>query len=464
MLSGNDTIAAISTPLGEGGIGIVRISGSHAVPIAEQIFISPKQKLPSIIQSFNLVYGVIRDPLSGEKVDEVLLSVMRSPHSYTREDIVEINCHGGTMPLIKILELVLRCGARLAEPGEFTKRAFLNGRIDLSQAEAVLDLIRSKTDESRRIALDQLHGRLSEKITALRDRIVDVCVNVEAYIDFPEDEIETASKQDLLTVINTISRDIGKLLKTYDEARFFREGLSTAIVGKPNVGKSSLLNALLQKDRAIVTEFPGTTRDVIEECLNINGLPLRIMDTAGIRDGKDPAEKEGVKRSMQSIENADLVLAMFDRSAPLEEEDFEVLKRTRDRNTIIVLNKCDLPALFDAGTLATLIPLHSSECLNISATRGDGIEELKTAIFRSCLKNWKEEREGVVVTNIRHKTAIQHAATSMMNATRALMENEPIEIVALELRDSLDRLGEVVGVITTEDIIERIFTEFCIGK
>jgi len=254
------------------------------------------------------------------------------------------------------------------------------------------------------------------------------------------------------------------LVKTYDEGRFFREGLSTAIVGRPNVGKSSLLNALLQKDRAIVTEIPGTTRDTIEEYLNIRGLPLRIMDTAGIRDVKDLAEKEGVKRSLQSIVNSDLIIALFDRSEPLQEEDFEVLKKIKAKNTIFVLNKSDLPAAFERTSFSAFILNPSSLLLTISATRGAGIEELKDAIFGSCLKNWKEAREGVIVTNLRHKTAIQNAQASLMNAIQALTENQPIEIIALELRDSLDKLGEIVGAITSEDILERIFNEFCIGK
>jgi tRNA modification GTPase len=460
----DDTIAAISTPLGEGGIGIVRLSGKDSVEIAEKIFSSPKKKSLKNMESYRIIHGHIHDPFTGQKIDEVLVTLMKSPYSYTKEDVVEINCHGGMITLRKTLELVLRQGARLADPGEFTRRAFLNGRIDLSQAEAVLDLIRSRTDESRRIALEQLQGGLSEKITALRDRIMEICVNVEAYIDFPEDEIETASKQDLSASMKNISRDIETLLKTYDEARFFREGLSTAIVGRPNVGKSSLLNALLKKDRAIVTEVPGTTRDVIEEYLNINGLPLRIMDTAGIRNVEDIAEREGVKRSLKSIENVDLVIAIFDRSEPLKTEDFEVIEKINNKNAIIVLNKCDLPAAIQQNSLTSFILHPSSFILNISATRGDGLEELKDAIFNSCLKDWKEEREGVVVTNLRHKTSIENALASLDRSVKALTDNQPIEIIALELRDSLDKLGEIVGAVTTEDILNRIFNDFCIGK
>ena len=459
----DDTIAAISTPLGEGGIGIVRLSGKNSIEIAENIFSSPKKRTLQNMKSSSIIYGHIHNPSTGEKIDEVLVTVMKSPHSYTKEDVVEINCHGGMNTLRKTLELVLRQGARLADPGEFTRRAFINGRIDLSQAEAILDLIRSKTDESRRIAIEQLHGGLSEKITALRDRLMAICVNVEAYIDFPEDEIETASKQDLFLSMKDIGRDIETLLKTYDEAKFFREGLSTAIVGRPNVGKSSLLNALLQKDRAIVTDIPGTTRDVIEEYLNIKGLPLRIMDTAGIRDVKDIAEKEGVRRSLRSIENADLVIAIFDQSEPLRDEDFDVMERIKNKTALAVLNKCDHPEAFSQESFSSFIR-HPSSSLRISATRGDGLEELKEAIFNSCLKDWKEEREGVVVTNLRHKTSIENALESLHRASQALTENQPVEIIAIELRQSLDKLGEIVGAVTTEDILNRIFNDFCIGK
>ncbi len=464
MFFNDDTIAAISTPLGEGGIGIVRISGKNALPIAGQIFSSSRNRSLMEMDSFSLMHGYILDPLTGSRIDEVLVSVMKSPRSYTKEDIVEINCHSGMIALRYILELVLKQGARLAEPGEFTKRAFLNGRIDLSQAEAVLDLIRSKTDESRRIAVEQLQGGLSEKVVSLRNRLTDICVNIEAYIDFPEDEIGTTSKREMLSSIHEIDTALQKLLKTYEEARFFREGISTAIVGRPNVGKSSLLNALLQKDRAIVTEIPGTTRDVIEEYLNINGLPLRIMDTAGIREVQDVAEKEGVKRSLKSIQNADLVIAMFDQSEPLKDEDLEVIEKTGSKNVIVVLNKCDLLQLLDKDFLISRFTIHDSRILEISATRGDGIEELKNTIFKACLKNWSENREGVVVTNIRHKTAIESARESIKRAATSLTENQPIEFIALEIRDSLDRLGEIVGAVTSEDILNKIFSDFCIGK
>ncbi|NWF51854.1 MAG: tRNA uridine-5-carboxymethylaminomethyl(34) synthesis GTPase MnmE [Nitrospirae bacterium] len=460
----DDTIAAISTPIGEGGIGIIRLSGKDSVSIVEKIFYSPKNKSLEDLPSHKILYGFIKDPLTDEMIDEILVTVMRSPHTYTKEDVVEINCHSGMLPLRKILELVLKEGARLADPGEFTMRAFINGRLDLSQAEAVLDLIRAKTDESRRIAIEQLQGGLSEKITIIRDRLKDLCVNIEAYIDFPEEDIEPATKEEMKKSMEGIKLELLRLLETYKEARFFREGLSIAIVGRPNVGKSSLLNALLRKDRAIVTPLPGTTRDVIEEYLNIRGLPVRIMDTAGIRKVHDIAEREGVKRSLQSIENADLVIAIFDGSEKLCEEDLEVLDKTKDKNALIVINKCDLPHVLDESSIIPYFSSNEHCILCISATRGDGIEELKSSIFNHFLKDWKEGREGVLVTNIRHKIAIENALSSLGRALSGISEYAPIEIIAFEIRDSLDSLGEIIGAITTDDILDSIFKNFCIGK
>ncbi|MBI1810803.1 MAG: tRNA uridine-5-carboxymethylaminomethyl(34) synthesis GTPase MnmE [Nitrospirae bacterium] len=486
----DDTIAAISTPAGEGGIGIVRLSGKDAIKIAGRLFHSSKGKTLSASASHRIIYGFIKDPETNETVDEALVSIMRSPNTYTREDIVEINCHGGMSPLRDVLELAVKNGARLAEPGEFTKRAFLNGRLDLSEAEAVLDLIRAKTDESRRIALEQLRGKLSEKILNLREQITKICVFIEAYIDFPEEDIELASKKEIIESAETILKELESLLKSYDEGRFFREGLAAAIVGKPNVGKSSLLNALLQKDRAIVTDTPGTTRDTIEEYLNINGLPLRIIDTAGIRESHDMAEKEGVKRSIRAMEDADLVIAVIDGSEPLKDEDIEVLGKTKGKNTIIVINKSDLISSEEQKSRRAevkrllgkrsfpLVGNPSEERLRtsrsdksdvydiftISATRGEGIEGLKQTIFNSSVKNWKEQKEGVIVTNLRHKIAIQAAYDSLKNGIKAIETDKPLEIIAIEFRDALDRLGEIVGAVTTDDILNRIFSDFCIGK
>ncbi|MBI5204528.1 MAG: tRNA uridine-5-carboxymethylaminomethyl(34) synthesis GTPase MnmE [Nitrospirae bacterium] len=507
----DDTIAAISTPLGEGGIGIVRLSGKDAFKIAGRLFHSPKGRTLSASKSHRIIYGFVKDPSTNETVDEVLVSVMRSPNTYTREDIAEINCHGGMLPLRKVLELVIREGARLAEPGEFTKRAFLNGRLDLTEAEAVIDLIKAKTDESGRIALEQLKGRLSEKILKLREALTQICTFVEAYIDFPEEEIEISSKKEMIESAGSILAELEALLKTYEEGRFFREGLGAAIVGRPNVGKSSLLNALLQKDRAIVTNVPGTTRDIIEEYLNINGLPLRIIDTAGIRESHDMAEREGVKRSLGAIEDADLIIAVVDGSEPLKDEDFEVLGKIKDKNALIAVNKSDLispeerKGVADRFINKVSFPLvgnpsaipnkserlrafilrsnatengsrsdksgsnsalcdYASLVINISATRGDGIEELKEAIFNSSVKNWKEQKEGIIITNLRHKIAIQAAHDSLGNALKTMEANQPLEITAIDLREALDRLGEIVGAVTTDDILNRIFSDFCIGK
>ncbi|MEK6582838.1 MAG: tRNA uridine-5-carboxymethylaminomethyl(34) synthesis GTPase MnmE [Nitrospirota bacterium] len=464
----DDTIAAISTPLGEGGIGIVRLSGKDAFKIADRLFHSPKGKKISDTPSHRIIYGFVKDPSTNDTVDEVLVSVMRSPNTYTREDIVEINCHGGMLPLRKVLELVIKEGARLADPGEFTKRAFLNGRLDLSEAEAVIDLIRAKTDEAGRIALEQLKGRLSVKILKLREALTQICTFVEAYIDFPEEEIEISSKKEMLESTGSILAELESLLKTYEEGRFFREGLGAAIVGRPNVGKSSLLNALLQKDRAIVTNMPGTTRDIIEEYLNINGLPLRIIDTAGIRESHDMAEREGVKRSLKAIEDADLVIAVVDGSEPLKNEDFEVLGKIKGKNAIIAINKSDLISPKERESrraeVASALFSYASQIISISALKEDGLEELKDTIFSSCVKNWKEQKEGIIITNLRHKIAIQAAYDSLGNALKSMETNQPVEITAIDLREALDRIGEIVGAVTTDDILNRIFSDFCIGK
>ena len=456
----DDTITAISTPVGQGGIGIVRISGINSFSIADRIFTSKNKTRPSEAPSHSMLYGHAIDPLTKNPIDEVLVSVMRAPNSYTREDIVEINCHGGMTSVKRILEIIVGQGARLAEPGEFTKRAFLNGRINLSQAEAVIDLINAKTEESLKIALKQLEGGLSEKLSDIRSVLIEICAFVEAYIDFPEDEIETQTMEQTTKGLAEIKKEIENLSKTFDEARFFREGLSVAIVGRPNVGKSSLLNALLKKDRAIVTEIPGTTRDIIEDHININGLPIRIIDTAGIRNSDETVEKEGIRRSLKAIENADLIVAMLDGSETLKLEDFEFLNIIRSKNTLIVINKTDL----DMKISPESIQEYGKQCLYISAVTGRGLEELKSTIFNSNLKDWKEEREGLVVSNIRHKLALDRSALSIGNALNALKDKQPLEIFSIEIRDALDRIGEITGVVTTDEILDKIFNDFCIGK
>ena len=465
-----DTIAAISTPLGEGGIGIVRVSGADAIRIVDRFFSSPKERKLSEAGSHNLVYGFMKDPQTGTVIDEVLVGVMRGPNTYTREDVVEINCHGGAVPLRASLELVLKHGARLAEPGEFTKRAFLNGRIDLLQAEAIIDVIRAKTDASRIIALGQLSGSLSEEITSLRDSVTSLCARIEAEIDFPEDEIATLSKEAILHELEGAVRDLSSLSDSFEEGRFYREGLKVAIVGRPNVGKSSLLNALLKRDRAIVTDVPGTTRDVLEESLSIRGLPVRIMDTAGIRETHEMAEREGVLRSLRAMDDADIVICLIDGSAEFHPQDREVLEKAKDKNSLVAINKSDLPPgdVVIEGDLREC----AANVVRISAATGAGLGALKDKIAEMALMNsgrlpsqgLSGACENVIVTNVRHKLALEDAAGALRRASEVLRSNHPLEIVAIELRSALEKLGEIVGAVTSEDILNRIFSEFCIGK
>ncbi len=456
----DDTIAAISTPVGQGGIGIVRLSGPRAIGIADKVFRPGGKEGLAKAKTFSIMYGHAVDPASGGEIDEVLVTVMRSPRSYTKEDVVEINCHGGMVAVRGLLELFLSEGARLAEPGEFTKRAFLNGRISLTQAEAVMDLISARTRESMKLAVDQLKGGLSEKLAGLRESLIEVCAHAEAYIDFPEEEIETKTSAELIARTGEIKAELEGLSRTFEEARFFREGLSVAIVGRPNVGKSSLLNALLKKDRAIVTEIPGTTRDNIEEYLNIQGLPVRIVDTAGIRHFAEAVEREGIRRSLDTLESADYAIAVLDGSEPLHADDLEILEKIKSRAAVIAINKSDLPLQISTDEVF----LQGRPHIRLSALRGEGIEELKSMIFRANLREWEEEREGVVVTNIRHKQALDLAAAALERAAKILAENRPLEIFSIELRDAADSIGEITGAVTTDDILKRIFDDFCIGK
>jgi len=456
----NDTIAAISTPVGQGGIGIVRISGPQSLEIADNIFRPKKASSPSTSRHASLSYGHIINPADNSIMDEALLAIMRSPNSYTKEDVVEINCHGGMISVRKTLEAVLAQGARLADPGEFTKRAFLNGRINLTQAEAVFDVITARTEESMRIALEQLQGGLSEKLRDIREKLINTCAFAEAYIDFPEDGIETGTALQFRGQLTEIKKEIDDLSNTFQEARFFRDGLSVAIVGRPNVGKSSLLNLLLNKERAIVTDLPGTTRDLIEDYLNINGLPIRIMDTAGIRNSEELVEKEGIRRSINAINNADFVIALMDGSEPLKKDDFQLMELISGKKAVVVINKSDLPVKLSLDAIAK----KGREYLRLSALSGEGIDALKSLIFNSNLRNWNEEREGVVVSNIRHKTALDKASSSLETAIGLLSSDQPLEFFSIELRDTLDNLGEITGMVTTEDILDKIFSTFCIGK
>lgn len=458
MFFEDDTIAAISTPLGEGGIGIIRISGKRAIEISDKIFRSPsKHKKLKDLPSHTVHYGYICIPETGELLDEVLVTLMKTPRSYTREDVVEISSHGGFLSLKRILDLILRSGARLAEAGEFTKRAFLNGRIDLSQAEAVIDIIQSRTEMSHKVAVRQLEGGLSRKVNDVRDSLKHLTALVEASIDFSEEEIEIMSDEDLRTRIDQALYTIDLLIKTAEEGKILREGLSLVIIGKPNVGKSSLLNALLEEERAIVTPIPGTTRDVIEESMNLRGIPLRLIDTAGIRDTEDPVEVQGVLRSKNLLENADLILFVVDGSSPLTEEDKEILSLLMGKKVLGVINKTDLPMA--VGAEAEI--LSGIEWIKISAKEKTGLEPLKDLIVET---TFRVPLESVWVTHVRHKNALVKASQSLLKARESIEQRMSGEFVAVDLRAALDSLGEIVGETTTEDILTEIFSTFCIGK
>ena len=461
----DDTIAAVSTPPGEGGIGIVRLSGKEAISIAGLIFVSPSGKLPSGVRSHSVIYGFIKDPDTSEKIDEVIVTVMRAPRTYTREDVVEINCHGGMLPLRRILGSVISQGARLAEPGEFTRRAFLNGRVDLSQAEAVIDVIKARTEQAERMALQQLEGRLSAEITTLRDSVTEACALIEAYIDFPEEEVELPDSAGFISSMQDILDRLSALSRSFEEGRLFREGAAMAIVGKPNVGKSSLLNTLLKKDRAIVTDLPGTTRDIIEESLNIDGIPVRIMDTAGIREAHDLAEAEGIRRSLAAIEGADIILAVYDASRVLDQADRQIIEKVNKKKTITVINKWDIS---NAGFDAEDNGLNIYPTVKISALRGEGIDVLKDTIVTVLLSNnvmpGQDSAADLLITNVRHKQLVDDAFASLWKARGTFEKGEPLEVTALFLREALNSLGEIIGVVTTDDILNKIFAEFCIGK
>jgi tRNA modification GTPase len=457
----NSTICAISTPLGHGGIGIVRLSGPDAVAIAERLVL-PTNGLPlSRQEPRRLVHGRVME--DGATVDEVLVSVMRAPHSYTTEDVVEVNCHGGAVAVRQTLELMLKSGARLAEPGEFTKRAFLGGRIDLAQAEAVADLIGARTSAGLRAAANQLQGRLSERITMLRDKLLDCLAHVEVSIDFPEDEARPASGAGVRQIVESIMHEIDALLENARGGRLYRDGISTVIAGKANVGKSSLLNALLSEPRAIVTEEPGTTRDVIIESIDLHGIALRLCDTAGIREPGCEVERLGVERSQRAVAEADLVLFVIDSSKPLTDEDAKIVERLKTKpHVILAANKADLRPDADLSDLSGALP--DRRIVRTSATEGTGIRELQEAIFEEITEGAAFAPEEILVSRLRHQQALQEARAALSNGSQALENGLSLEFVAADLREALDHLGEIVGAVVTEDLLDRIFSEFCIGK
>ena len=460
-MKNEDTICAISTPIGEGGIGIVRISGKDAILIADKIFFPKRNKKLSTLPSHTIHYGEIRDD-SKEKIDETLISIMKAPNTYTKEDVVEINCHGGAVPLKRVMELVLKNGARLAEPGEFTKRAFLNGRIDLSQAEAVIDIINSKTDDSLRLAVNQLSGILSKKVNAIREELISIIASIEASIDFVDENIEFISRVEMGKRIKRAVDEIETLITTADEGRIYKEGIATAIIGRPNIGKSSLLNALLKEERAIVTSVPGTTRDVIEEWVNIQGMPLRILDTAGIRHTEDIVEIEGVKRSREAIKRADLILLLIDGSIKLKEEDKSLIEEVGDKRLIVLLNKSDLLSVVKEDDIKKFLP--DKEVVSISALTGDGIDSLRSVIHSLLFKGRITAGERPIITNLRHKTALEKTKKALETLEGSLKNEMSEEFLAVDLRGALNALGEITGETATEEILNRIFEEFCVGK
>lgn len=455
-----DTIAAISTPPGEGAISIVRMSGEEAVSIAQKVF-SGKDLTQA--KSHTINYGHIVDPKTHEEIDEVMVSLMLAPKTFTREDVVEINCHGGIVATNRILQLLLVNGARLAEPGEFTKRAFLHGRIDLTQAESVMDLIRAKTDRSMKIALNQLDGNLSHLIDSLRKDILDVLAQVEVNIDYPEyDDVEEMTTKLLREKAIEIKQRIEQLLKTASQGKIMREGLATALVGRPNVGKSSLLNHLLHEDKAIVTDVAGTTRDVIEEYVNVSGVPLKLIDTAGIRETDDKVEKIGVERSKKAIEQSDLVLLVLNAAESLTKEDLELIRLTNDKKRIIILNKTDLEEKLDRKELAKIsenAPVYATSIL-----KNEGVEALEEAISKLFFKGIENSQSTVMVTNARHIALLKKAQNSLDSVLEGISSGMPVDLVQIDMTEAWNLLGEITGESYEDELLDQLFSQFCLGK
>ncbi|HWO97478.1 MAG TPA: tRNA uridine-5-carboxymethylaminomethyl(34) synthesis GTPase MnmE [Bacillus sp. (in: firmicutes)] len=458
-----DTIAAISTPMGEGAIAIVRLSGEEAITIANLIFKSPSGKSLLEVPSHTIHYGHIIDPKSNQRIEEVMLALMKGPKTFTREDVVEINCHGGLVSVNRVLQLVLANGARLADPGEFTKRAFLNGRIDLSQAEAVMDLIRAKTDKAMNVALNQMEGRLSNLIRKLRQEILETLAHVEVNIDYPEyDDVEEMTHTMLVEKATKVKSEIERLLRTSQQGKILREGLATVIVGRPNVGKSSLLNSLVHDTKAIVTDIPGTTRDVIEEYVNVRGVPLRLVDTAGIRETEDIVERIGVERSRQYLKQADLILLVLNYHEPLTKEDEQLFEAVRDMDFIVIVNKTDLSPKIDMQKVKELSGDHPVVATSLLEEKG--IDELEEAIASLFFEGAVEAHDLTYVSNTRHIALLTQAKQAIEEALSGVENGVPIDIVQIDLTRTWELLGEVIGEAVHESLIDQLFSQFCLGK
>ncbi|MDD4377134.1 MAG: tRNA uridine-5-carboxymethylaminomethyl(34) synthesis GTPase MnmE [Eubacteriales bacterium] len=453
-----DTIAAISTAYGEGGIGIIRISGENSLNILNRIFKPVSKK----IESRKMIYGNIVEPSSNKIIDEVLCVYMKGPKTYTAEDVVEINCHGSIVSLKKTLEIVLQNGARLAEPGEFTKRAFLNGRLDLSQAEAVIDLIKAKSEKTFDVALNQLEGKFSEQIKLLRKKIVDTLVNIAVNIDYPDEDIEQLTYSNLSESLKEVYLEINKMIDSAETGRMIKEGLNVAIIGKPNVGKSSLMNSLLKENRAIVTEIPGTTRDTIEEMLTIRGIPVRLTDTAGIRETEDIIEKIGIEKSKESFNNADLIILMVDCSTSLNSEDLKIIEHVDNRNVILVFNKLDLDCKINKEEVTSLIP--NATIVEASIATDMGIDKIENSIEELVYGGKVTQKDSLLVTNVRHKNLLVEANRSINDALEMTKNEEALEFIEIDVNSAYELLGEIIGETVQEDIINEVFARFCLGK
>lgn len=455
-----ETIAAISTPMGEGAIAIVRLSGAEAVTIADRLY-KGKQALESV-DSHTIHYGHLIDPDTEQVAEEVMVSIMKGPRTFTREDIVEINCHGGLVSVNRVLELVLRSGARLAEPGEFTKRAFLNGRIDLSQAEAVIDLIRAKTDRAMNVALNQMEGRLSTLIATLRQQLLETVAHVEVNIDYPEYDAEEMTQDLLTTQLKQVAKEIEGILITARQGKILREGLSTVIVGRPNVGKSSLLNSLVHENKAIVTDVPGTTRDVIEEYVNVRGVPLRLVDTAGIRETEDLVERIGVERSRERLKQADLILLVLNYNDELTHEDEKLFEAVKGMDVIVIVNKTDLDEKLDLTKVKELAEEHPM--ITTSLKHEQGVDELEQSISELFFAGEVESQDLTYVSNSRHIALLEQSRRTLDDALGAVEAGMPVDMVQIDITRTWEILGEIIGDTVSESLIDQLFSQFCLGK